>query len=417
MRLLPRTPHAPVLPGVHGTARVDRRAAVLLPRLQRGDIAVLDQHDLDRATAEALVAAGVVAVVDAGPLLSGRYPAQGPQVLADAGIALVDRVGPDGLAAVRDGARVRVHEGAVWVADQQLASGRAVDADLVRRETDEARAGLVHQLDAFTANSAEFVRREQDLLLHGTGLPRLRTRLEGRTVVVVAPGRDHTAELAGLRPFLREQDPVLVGVDTGADAIVAAGMEPDVVVVGPGEEDLPSAAALRAARDLVVRAEPGAGTSGAERLERLRARPQRVVTAATSEDVALLLADRNEATLVVGVGMHDRLDDFLDRQRAGIAGTFLTRLVVGHRLVDAAAVPHLYSGRVRPRHLLLVLVAGLVALAAAVATTPVGQEWVEALGGLLAGLDGASADAAGSAVDTVTDLLSDTYDSARGLLP
>lgn len=395
MRLPTRTPPAPVLPGVHGTARVDRRTSVLLPRLQRGDIAVIDQHDLDRATAEALLTAGVAAVVHAGPLLSGRYPAQGPQLLADAGVVLVDRVGAEGLAAVRDGARVRVHDGAVWLADHQLAAGRALAADLVRRETDEARTGLAHQLDAFTANSAEFVRREQDLLLHGAGLPRLRTRLEGRTVVVVAPGRDHVAELAGLRPFLREQDAVMVGVDTGADAIVAAGREPDIVVVGPGEEDLPSAAALRAARDLVVRAEPGAGTTGAERLERLRTRPQRVVTAATSEDVALLLADRNDARLVVGVGMHDRLDDFLDRQRAGLGGTFLTRLVVGHRLVDAAAVPQLYSGRVRPRHLVLVLLAGLVALAAAVATTPVGQEWA----------------------DAVAVHLSDTYDSARGILP
>lgn len=412
MRLPTRTPASPVLPGTHGTARVDRRVRTLLPRLQRGDVAVLDQHDLDRSTAEALVAAGVVAVVDAAPLLSGRYPAHGPQVLADAGVVLVDRAGPEVLGAVRDGARVRVHEGAVWVADRLLAQGREVDAATVAAETDRARSGLSSQLDALTHHSAEFVRREQDLLLHGTGLPRLGTPVEGRTVVVVAPGRDHRAELAGLRPYLREQDPVLVGVDTGADALVAAGLRPDVLVVGPTEADLPAAAALRAARDLVVCAEPGAGAAGADRLERLRTRPQRVETAATSEDVALLLADRHDAALIVGVGLHDSLDDVLDRQREGLGGSFLTRLVVGHRLVDAAAVPRLYSGRVRPRHLLLVVLAGLVALAAAVATTPVGQEWGRALLDALAALVGTAQDAV--AADTVTHLRPDT---ARGLLP
>lgn len=409
MRLPSRTAPAPVLPGLHGTARVGRRLADVLPRLRPGDVALLGQADLDRAAAEALVAAGTAAVVHTGPLLSGRYPAQGPQVLADAGVAQVDGVGDDGLAAVPDGARVRVHDGAVWAGEEPLARGRAVDADLLAHEVGEARRGLSHQLEVLTHTSAEFVRREQDLLLHGTGLPRLRTPVAGRTVVVVAAGRDHVAELAGLRPFLREQDAVLVGVDTGADALLDAGLRPDVLVVGPEEAHLPAAAALRSTRDLVVRAEPGAGPTAADRFEKLRARPQRVQTAATSVDVALLLADRLEASLVVCVGLDHRLEDVLDRQRSGTAGTFLTRLVVGHRLVDATAVPHLYSGRVRPRHLLLVLLAGLVALAAAVATTPVGQAWsataVRALSDLLAATAGTTSDAARGVADSVRGLL------------
>lgn len=351
-----------------------------MSRLQPGDIAVVDESDLDRSTAQALVDAGVVAVVDASPLFSGRYPALGPQVLATHGVTLVEAVGAEGLAALRDGARVRVHAGSVWIADQALACGRTLDLDDVRSDMDAARSGLVRQLEVFTHTSAEFLRREQDLLLHGDGLPDLQTPLCGRPVVVVADGPGHAAQLDALRPFLREQDPVLVAVQRGVDAVVAAGRTPDVLVVGPGDDDLPPIKVLRAARDVVLRTEDGRGRVSADLLERLRVRPHRVDTAATAEDLALLMAHDHEASVIVGVGLHVGIDDVLDRRRAGSAGTFLTRLRVGGRLVDAGAVPTLYSGRVRPRHLLGVTLAGLLALGVAVATTPVGQDWAADLG-------------------------------------
>lgn len=375
MRVSLRSRSRTDLPGLAGTLRVGRRARSLARRLEPGDIAVIDESDLDRATARALVDAGVVAVVDAAPLLSGRYPALGPEVLAEHGVVLVEAVGADGLAALRDGARVRVHAGAVRIADRVLADGRELGLDDVRLDMESARSGLARQLEVFTHTSAEFLRREQDLLLHGEGLPTLATRCAGRPVVVVADGPDHAAHLAGLRAFLREQRPVLVGVGRGVDALVSAGLTPEVLVVGPDEEDIPTGKVVRAARDVVLRTEAGRGRVGAELLERLRIRPRRVDTAASGEDLALLLAHHHEASLIVGVGLHLGLDDVLDRRRAGSAGSFLTRLRVGARLVDAAAVPTLYSGRVRPRHLLGVTVAGLLALGAAVATTPVGQEW------------------------------------------
>jgi uncharacterized membrane-anchored protein len=378
---------APAQPGIHGTARVDRRTASLLPRLRAGDLAVLDHLDLDRATAQSLVDAGVAAVLNATPMISGRYPSLGPEVLVSAGIPVVDGLGSEALARIRDGASVRLHEGRVYAGDDLVAEGREVDADLVREEMEAARSGLITQLESFTHNSTEFLRREQDLLLHGRGVPRPRTDMAGRPVVVVVRGHDWEAELAGVRPYLREQHPVLVGVDAGADALREAGHQPDIVVVSDTRDaDLPSLETLRRAADVVVLVERGATRAATERFERLGVRPLRFESGATAEDAALILADSGDASLIVGVGMHATLDEFLDRRRAGLASTYLTRLKVGPRLVDAAAVPHLYDGQVRPRHLLAVTIAGLVALVAAVGVTPVGQEWAADLGPALSGL-------------------------------
>lgn len=374
------------LPGVVGVARVGRRARALLPRLRPGDIALIDQVDLDRATAQELVDAGVRAVVNVGPMLSGRYPALGPEALAAAGVPLLEQVGPEAAARVRDGRQVRLHDTALHVEDEQVASGRAVGLDQLREEMAAARTGLATQLESFTRNSAEFLRREQDLLLHGVGIPKPRTRLAGRSVVVVVPGHDHLLELEQIRPYLREQEPVIIAVGEAADDLRERGHRAHVVVVDAVDETgLPSAAVLRAATDVVVRADRGrAGDTGA--LGRLGVSPLRIETGAGPEDVALLLADAGDAALVVGVGMHATLEEFLDRQRPGLASTYLTRLRLGPRLVDAAAVPRLYSGRVRPHHLLLVMFAGLVALCAAVGVTPVGQEWFDQLQHLIGGL-------------------------------
>jgi uncharacterized membrane-anchored protein len=398
MKFAVRSRPAPSLPGVHGPARIHRRTASLLGRLHAGDVAVIDHLDMDRDTAQALIDAGVVAVVNAGPMVSGRFPNLGPERLVEAGVVVVDNAGAEIFDRLRDGTPVRIDAGVVHAGDTLVAPAREVTADLVRTEMGRARTGLTAQLESFTHNSTEFLRREQDLLLHGQGVPRTSTDMAGRPVVVVVRSHGWEDELRGIRPFVREQRPVLVGVDRGADALAEAGHRPDVVVVTAGDE-LPSAAVLRKARDVVVLVERGAQRSATEQLERLGIRPLRFETTATTEDAALLLASAREASLIVGVGMHATLDEFLDRRRAGLASTFLTRLKLGPDLVDAAAVPRLYDGAVRPRHLLGALLAGLVAVAAAVSVTPVGQQWVDELS------------------PAVSSTTSDLIDNVRGILP
>lgn len=399
MRFAVRSRPAPSLPGVHGPARIHRRTASVLGRLRVGDIAVLDHIDMDRDSAQALIDAGVVAVVNAGPLISGRYPNLGPERLVDAGVLVVDNAGAAVFERLKDGTDVRIDGGAVHAGETLVATARELTPDVVRTEMDEARRGLAAQLESFTHNTTEFLRREQDLLLHGHGVPRTSTEIAGRPVVVAVRSHGWEDELRGIKPFVREQRPVLIGVDRGADALASAGHQPDVVVVTGGSDDLPSAAVLRKAGDVVVLVERGAPRSATEQFERMGIRPLRFETTATTEDAALLLASSREAALIVGVGMHATLDEFLDRRRAGLASTFLTRLKLGPDLVDAAALPRLYDGAVRPRHLVGALVAGVLAVAAAVSVTPVGQQWVD--------------DVAPSVSSTTSDLI----DNVRGILP
>lgn len=387
MKFSSRSRQAPGdLPGAVGTIRADRRTAALLDRLHPGDIAVIDHVDLDRTTAEALVDRQVGAVVNASPFISGRYPNLGPEILAAAGVPMLDAVGADVFGKVRDGGRGRVHEGSLYVKDQRVADGRSLGEPEIAALMDDARSGLAAQLQAFTANAVEFLRRQQGLLLHGEGVPELETRFHGRPVVVVVQGFSSRADLRRLRRYVKEQRPVLVGVDAGADALLAAGFDPQLLVIGQQGFDHPGATttpvsdkALRAAHEVLLHSDESGRVIGAERLERLGIRPQELPAAGTTVDVAMLVADASGASLIVTVGSHATLDELLDRSQTGQASTFLTRLRIGAKLVDARGVPELYAGRVRIWQAFAVLLAGLVAVGAAVATTPVGQDWYHQL--------------------------------------
>ena len=364
--------------------------ATLLPRLRAGDIAVIDHIDLDRDTATAWSSAGIVAVVNAAPMISGRYANLGPEVLAEAGVVVVDRIGPEGLDRIHDDQEIQIRDGVVYVdgpdgRPEELATGHTFDPESVHATMDEPRPGLTVQLDMLAHTTREFLRREQELVLHGRGLPELATRLAGRPVVVVSHA-EH-ADLQALRQFVREQAPVILAVGAAADDVLGMSWAPDVLVVTAGEPaSVPSLDALRVATDVVLLA-PGARACRSRRTSRRQGSvPHVVESSAAAEDVALLLADRNDAALVVGVGLHTRLEEFLDQQQAGHASSFATRLKVGSRLVDATAVRLLYTSRARPMQVVLVLLAGLVALLAAIAVTPVGQEWASEISDYLQGL-------------------------------
>ena len=366
-------------PGVTGIARVGKPTSTLLPRLRDGDIAVLDHVDLDRDSATALVEAGVRVVVNAASMISGRYANLGPEVLAEAGVLLVDRVGQEGIDRIRDNFPIRVNDGVILAVlpdgqTEELASGRALDLDQVHSEMDQARSGLVTQVDTLAHTTSAFLRREQELLFNGRGLPELTTPIAGRPVVVVGTA-DH-AGLQAIGPFVREQTPVVIAVGAAADDLLGLSWAPDIVVVTAGDPDsVPSADALRLAADIVLVAPRGSSLAEQATIEAVAGPPRLVDTSASAEDVGLLLADRYAAVLVVGVGLDSRLDHFLDGQQAGRASSFATRLKVGDRLVDAEAVRALYTGRPGTLQVFAVLFAGLVALLAAIAVTPVGQDW------------------------------------------
>jgi uncharacterized membrane-anchored protein len=377
-------------PGVTGTARVGTPTSALLPLLAPGDIAVIDQLDLDRDTAAALVEAGVRAVVNAAPMVSGRYGNLGPEVLAEAGVVLVEQVGQEGLARIPDDHEIRVHDGMVFVvlpdgSSHEVASGRMVDLDEVHHEMDQPRNDVIGQVDALAQGANDFLRREHDLVLNPGGLPRITTALAGRPVVIVA--RAEHSDLQTLRPFVRDQAPALVAVGSVADDLLGLSWAPDVVVVTAGDpESFPSPDALRVATDVVLLAPRGATPAERTTVEALGVTPLVVQSTATGQDLALLLAAHCDAALIVGVGLDARLEDYLDGQHSRRASSFATRLKVGDRLVDVGAVRTLYTGRIATAHIALVVMAGFIALLAAVSVTPVGQDWVETVVDYLQGV-------------------------------
>lgn len=363
--------------GIVGVARVDRRTKSLAKRLRPGDVAVIDHVDLDRASADMLAACGVGAVVNASPSTSGRYPNLGPKILADAGILLVDHVGGDVFGAVKDGQRVQIVDGVVSVKGEGAARGEVLDAPRVDRLMEDARAGMSTQLESFTANAMEYLRRERDLLLDGAGLPGITTRLEGRHALIVVKEYDYSTDLRQLRRYIGEYGPVLIGVEGGADALLEAGHQPDLIV---GDLEDVSNKALRSGAELVVHAGHVGRPTGMDRLERLGIDGIPFHTTGTAEDAAMLFAEHNNASLIVTIGTNATLVALLDKGRSGMASTFLTRLQAGSKLVDAKAVTRLYRSQVRSWHLLLLLLSGIVALIVAVALTSTGQEWLDDLG-------------------------------------
>lgn len=369
MRLSLRHRTAPAGPGINGTARVDTRTKSLTKRLRPGDVAVIDHLDIDRVSAEALVACRPAAVLNAARSTSGRYPNLGPDILVEAGIPLIDDLGPDVLT-LAEGQQVRVLDNQVLDGDRVVAEGTRQDAESVAAAMAEARTGLAVQLEAFAANTMDYLRRERDLLLDGVGVPEIRTSIEGRHVLIVVRGYHYKEDLVILRSYIKEYRPVLVGVDGGADAIIEAGWKPDLIV---GDMDSVSDRALKSGAEVVVHAYRDGRAPGVERVEQLGVEHVVFPATGTSEDVAMLLADDKGAELIVAVGTHATLVEFLDKGRAGMASTFLTRLRVGGKLVDAKGVSRLYRQRISSWQLVWLAFAGVAALVAALASTVAGQ--------------------------------------------
>ena len=367
----------PESPGVRGTVRVDPRTKNLTKRLRPGEIAVIDHQDIDKVSAEALLACRPAAVVNAASSISGRYPNLGPEILVEAGIPLIDNVGKDVMHDLREGQEVSVVGGDLLVGESVVASGTEFDLDIVQSAMAEARSGLAVQLEAFAANTMEYLRRERDLLLDGVGVPDIRTDLDGRHALVVVRGYHYKEDLQTLRHYIREYRPVLIGVDGGADALIEVGLKPDLIV---GDMDSVSDATLRCGAEIVVHAYRDGNAPGLERVRKLGVEPVVFPATGTSEDVAMLLADDKGATLIVAVGTHVTLVEFLDKGRSGMASTFLTRLRVGGKLVDAKGVSRLYRARISSLSLVLMLVVGLLALGAALWSTDGGRALLQVLG-------------------------------------
>lgn len=374
MKLLSRASRE--LPGVTGVARVSRRSDTLLSRVGHGDIVVIDHMDIDRKTAEALVSANVTAVVNASPSISGRYPNLGPEILVNSGIILVDGMGDKIFSRLKDGAKVRLDEGTLYAGDDLIGTGTVNTPESVADLLIDAKTGMAAQLEAFAANAIEYMKRERGLLLDGVGIPDVTTDFEDRQVLLVAGSAETAKELKGLKKYIADYRPVLVGVEAGADALREAGYKPDLIL---GNPDLISTETLTIGAEVVIPAHTDGHAPGLERVQDLGLGGVTFPGSGTSEDLALLLADAHDAALIVTVGMRTTLTDLLDRGQGSTASTFLVRMRVANKVVEASAVSKLYRARISWWSVLLLIIAAATAIVVALLVSDVSGTYADLL--------------------------------------
>jgi uncharacterized membrane-anchored protein len=366
---------------VGGPVRPGRKTKLLVKHLRRGDIALVDHLDIDRVSAEELIAAGAAAVLNCSRSSSGTYPNLGPQLLVEAGVLLVDLPDDSLFEALSDGDHLlvvnrRPASAEVLRAGEVLARGQVLDLERVRADTEARRREIGEALERFARNTIEHMREERELLAGRIELPRFATDFRDRSTLVVVRGVGHQHDLRALRPFIRDMRPVLIAVDGGAEALLEAGLTPHMIV---GDMDSAGEDALRCGAELVVHSYPDGRAPGRHRLEELGVPFKLVPAPGMSQDVAMLIAAEKGARLIVSVGSQFNLVEFLDRNRRGMSSTFLTRLRIGEILVDAKGVNRLYRPRPGLTPLLVVLLGGLVALLAVIWMTPALRDVVELL--------------------------------------
>jgi uncharacterized membrane-anchored protein len=359
---------------IEGNARLGRRTKLLVRHLSTSDVAIIDHADLDRIAAEDLVATGVPVVVNVAPFSTGRYPNGGPLALAQAGVRLIEAPAAPLFEELRDGDLITITGGEVRRNGAVVASGRVLSAAELSEQLADQRRRVDTALADFTENTMTHVREEGALLTGGIKLPRTRTRFRDRHVLIVVRGSTYRKDLRALGPYIRGARPLLVAVDGGADALLEAGWKPDVVL---GDMDSASDEALRSGAELIVHAYPDGRAPGGDRVEGLGLDHTVVKSVGTSQDVAMLLAHEKGAGLIVSVGAHFNLVEFLERSRAGMSSTFLTRLRVGELLVDAKGVSRLYNPGVTGRQLALFLLASMVLLTIVIVKTPALSDLVD----------------------------------------
>ena len=354
-------------PDVTGVARLGKRTKHLVKRLERGEIAVIDHLDLDRVSGEDLIGCGVRAVINCAPSSSGDYPNMGPLLVVEAGITLVDAPDAPLFDLLRDGDVITLREGEIVRDGEVIATGVLQDPERVQAATEQRRRDIGEALEKFAQNTVDYMVQERELLSGKIELPQFDTDFRDRPTLIVVRGVDHKKDLRALRPYIRDMRPVLVGVDGGADAIRESGFKPDMIV---GDMDSATEPTLRCGAELVVHAYPNGKAPGRDHLDSLGVPHKVIPSPGTSQDVAMLIAAEKGAELIVSVGSHFNLVEFLDKNRRGMSSTFLTRLRIGEIFVDAKGVSRLYRPRPGMWPLLALVVVGLATLIVVVALSP-----------------------------------------------
>ncbi|HHT45965.1 MAG TPA: hypothetical protein GX004_01550 [Firmicutes bacterium] len=341
---------------IKGILKKDRRTKNLCKRLQPGDIALIAHNNLDELAGQELAEAGVKAVINIDNTISGEYPALGAKVLLDKGIYVLDNVGEKIYSLAREGEVITIAGCNIYFEGKKLGEGRVINREFLKRKLGLAEKNLKQQLDLFVQNTLDYARKEKDLILKNLEIPDIRTKLAGKHVLVVVRGKNYKKDLQTIRSYIKEVKPVLIGVDGGGDALCKMGFRPHLII---GDMDSVEDSSLKKTREIIVHAYPDGRAPGMDRISRMGLKAKVIAAPGTSEDLALLLAYEKKAELIVAVGSHSHMLDFLEKGRKGMASTFLVRLKIGHKLVDARGLAHLYRGGIRWQYLSILVASAI----------------------------------------------------------
>lgn len=342
---------------ITGIAKIDRKTKNLIKRLEPGDIAIINHEDIDEVGALGLISCKVKAVINAAKSITGSYPNPGPSIILEANIPIIDNVGEQ-IMSCKEGSKVTIEDnGEIYFDDKLIAKGQFLTPEMVKVQMETAKKNMEKSLDDFIDNTLEYAKKEKYLIMGGVEIPETDTVIKGRHVLIVVRGNNYKEDLAAIKTYVDEVKPVLIGVDGGADALLEYGYTPDIVI---GDMDSVSDEALRICRDIVVHAYPNGKAPGLARVKKLGLDAKTFVAPGTSEDIAMLLAYEKEADLIVAVGTHSSMIDFLEKGRKGMASTFLVRLKIGSSLVDAKGVSKLYNQKLKPSYMVGIFAAALV---------------------------------------------------------
>ncbi len=361
---------------IRGTACLDRKTKNLVKRVQPGDIAIINHKDLDEVCAQALVDAKVKAVVNASPSLSENYPNLGPLTLVKAGIYLLDNVGLEVMEKVQEGDSVEIAGDEITVPGSWTGRGEVLTLEKIQKKMEGTKRNIGIVLEKFVQNTIEYAQHELGLLLGDIEVPDVKTVFKNRHTLIVVRGQDYKDDLAAIRSYIEEVKPVLVGVDGGADALREFGYKPDIII---GDMDSISDGTLKCGAEIIVHAYPDGRAPGMERVKKLGLSAVKFPAPGTSEDIAMLLAYHKGTELIVAVGTHSNIIEFLDKGRKGMSSTFLVRLKVGSILVDAKGVNKLYKRKVKFRYLAELVAAASVTVAIFAYQFPVTRQFLRVI--------------------------------------
>ncbi|NLC43248.1 MAG: hypothetical protein GX783_03085 [Clostridiales bacterium] len=357
---------------IRGNAKKDKKTKNLINRLGPSDIAIIDHKDLDEVAAIHLVEHKIKAVINCNCSISGSYPNQGPKILAEAGVSLYDNVGIDFFMLVEENDLIEIHNNTIFVNQQAICSARELSEEEIKKKMEQASENIRDVLHDFIDNTLDYAGREKDLILSPIDMPKLTVNMNGRHVLVVIRGKNYKEDLKAIRSYIEEINPIMIGVDGGADALLEFGYVPDIII---GDMDSVSDHALRKCTEIIVHAYPDGRAPGLKRIRKLVLNSSIFPYPGTSEDVALILAYENKAELIVAVGSHTNMIDFLEKGRPGMASTFLVRMKVGYKVIDAKGVSELYRNKLKPSYLAAMFLSALFPIGMIAKMSPMIQEW------------------------------------------